>query len=61
MVEPGELGPARPTRPVNSPVPHLPVLARAAWGPEGRVRVTDRADTGEAEVQGGVGRLGSSA
>lgn len=66
VVEPGELGPARPTRPVNSPVPHLPVLAGAAWGPEGGGRVTDRADPGEAEAQplgrgGRVDRLGSSA
>ena len=70
VVEPGESGPARPTRPVNSPVPLLPMLTRAAWGPEWGGRVTDRADPGEAEVQppgrgagggGGVGGLGSSA
>ncbi|CAI9155015.1 unnamed protein product [Rangifer tarandus platyrhynchus] len=61
VVELGESSPARPTRPVNSPVLHLPSRAGAAWGPEQRGGVTDRADPGEAEVQppgrGGVGGL----
>lgn len=57
VVEPGESSPARPTRPVNSPVLHLPSLTGAAWGPERGGRVTDRADPGEAEVhpRGGGG------
>lgn len=38
------------SRPVNSPVPHLPCWLRQR-GAQGEAGVTDRADPGEAEAQ----------